>query len=196
MIRKLAIFFKETFSGKWLCISNILTICRIALTPLITYELLTRQWGLALFFFIIAGFSDVLDGYLARRLNQQTPLGVYLDPIADKILILSSFWAILSIKSRFPLPIWFVKFALVRELVIVIGAIYLLVFKEIKSIQPTIWGKLTTMFQILFIVWLITCLIAGWNPQKTYSAALLLLLTFSCFSLMDYIKRGVRHLKG
>lgn len=165
-------------------ISNLLTLSRILFTPFIVLAIVRSSWTCAFFLLVVAGVTDMLDGYLARWLGQETKLGVLLDPIADKILLLSCFSALAwSQPPGLVVPIWFVWLLLVREACIVLGSVFVLWYADHRHqpqppIGPTKWGKLTTLVQLLLIGWLLVCYFFSWVPAKTYW------LTFSCVVLV------------
>lgn len=128
---------------------NILTLVRLLLTPLFVILLLRDQRNPALLIFCMAGFTDGLDGLIARWFNQRTVLGAYLDPIADKALLMSAFvcLAILEI-----VPEWLTVIVLSRDILIVIGvAIFTLTEKKFR-VRPSLLSKITTAFQIAMVI--------------------------------------------
>lgn len=137
---------------------NQLTLLRLVFIPFVVIAIVERRydWGLALF--IIAGISDVLDGLLARLLKQQTALGQYLDPIADKLL-LSTLFLVLSFEHRIP---WFVTvLVFARDLGIMTVSALLYITNTMRDLKPSIWGKANTAVQvatvfvvILYEVWM------------------------------------------
>lgn len=182
--------------SKIINISNLLTFVRIAITPIIVVGIMNHRWTGVFFLLLLAGVTDVLDGYLARLLNQGTTFGACLDPIADKILLISSFAALCFVDSpSFFIPSWFVFFVLVRE-TIILGGAFLLFFLGIKvKVSPSVAGKLTTFFQLSFILWIFSCYFFGWNPQRTYTVLLISITLFSLISLVQYGLVGVKYLK-
>jgi cardiolipin synthase len=174
-------------AGRWLTLSNGLTFLRIVLTPFIVMGIVQRSWGVVFGLLLVAALSDFFDGHLARWRGEQTVLGTYLDPIADKILLVSSFAALSFVDSpSFSIPFWFVFLVFMREMIIIGGAVILFVTRIKFKVSPSIWGKLTTFFQLTFILWLFICYFAGWNPIRTYSVLLVLLAIFSLISLVHY----------
>ncbi len=115
-------FFKELPAHeKRLTLPTMLTIARIVLVPFIIGAMVMQHWGLAFCLFIVSSLTDMLDGTFARLLDQQTFLGACLDPIADKLLLLSVFTALAFVQSPlFSIPLWFVILVLIRELIIVL----------------------------------------------------------------------------
>lgn len=189
-------FSEKIFEDKsWFTISNFLTFARILLTPVIIYGIYKEKWNFVFLLLLIVAATDVLDGYLARLLNENTNLGKILDPIADKFLLISSFCALAFVDSpSFFIPSWFVLLIFVREFIILFGTFLIFKFRVNFEIAPTIWGKLTTFFQLLFIFWLFVCNFFGWAPARTYHTLLILLSLFSILSFLQYIKIGFMYL--
>lgn len=181
---------------KRITIPTIITLVRILLTPLIVYSMVMHQWGNAFGLFLIASISDMLDGSIARFCKQQTFLGACLDPIADKLLLLGCFFALAFIDTPlFVIPQWFVYIVLIKELTIIGGATFLIITASADTIRPTLLGKLSTVVQMLFIIWLFACYFFHWVPLKTYWTMLSLLLFLVLASLVQYVCIGIRALK-
>ena len=197
MNKKVSILKKINEDGKWFTISNFLTVMRILLVPFIVINVIWEKWDVTFVLFVIAAVSDLLDGYLARLLKQQSYLGKILDPIADKFFLLASFSSLAFLKTpSFRIPIWFIVLFLVRETTILFGCYFIMRKKVDFEINPTIWGKLTTFFQILFIFWIFACYFFSWIPKRTYYVLLFFLALFSVISLFKYIKIGIQNLKN
>jgi len=129
-------------------IPNIITALRILIVPLFIILLINRQLGMALAVFIIAAVSDGLDGLLARLLNQRTLLGAYLDPIADKLLLMAAF---ISLAFMDLTPAWLAVLVISRDVLILIGiAIFTLIHMPM-TMRPSLISKLTTLCQLLTI---------------------------------------------
>ncbi len=181
---------------RWLNISNVFTLIRILLSPVIVWQMSRRNWNFAFGLFVVGAVTDLLDGYLARLFNTQTNLGRMLDPIADKIFLVSSFFSLSFVSTpSFQIPAWFVYLLLFREFVLLFGCALLFVLKIKFEVQPILWGKLTTLFQFIFIVWIFSCYFFHWIPLKTYSIILILLAVYSIFSLLQYVRVGFNYLK-
>ncbi len=180
-----------THEYRWLTISNCLTFTRLLVAPLVMCAIATEYWITAFLMFACAAFTDLLDGYLARLLHEQTHLGRLLDPIADKVLLVGSFGALTLYESpSFPIPHWFLLLVVVRELLLITGSLVLLCRGDGNAVQPHWWGKMTTMFQTMFIMWLFICRFMHWGPTKTYYVLLYALAIFSAMSLLYYGKHG------
>lgn len=157
--------------------------------PFLVYAILAHQFGLAVIILAGAAVSDALDGALARRWKQETPLGAALDPVADKLLVVACYAAIMSISSPyFVIPRWFIMLVVMRELLILLGALYISVWKHVVPIAPTQLGKMTTAMQLLFIGFLL--LISALKLTIIWLFSLLFAGVTVCVvaSLFDYIR--------
>ena len=182
---------------KKITLSTMLTLLRIALVPCIVSAMLMEWWGAAFSMFCVAAVSDALDGYLARLWHEQTFLGACLDPIADKLLVLSCFFTLAFIRSPlFTIPQWFVVLVLVKELILIGGSITFYLIKGHIDIKPTLLGKMTTVVQMFFIIWLFACYFFSWLPVKTYASMLGVVLLLVFASLVQYGTIGIRQLFG
>lgn len=182
---------------RWWTLPNTLTIIRIALAPVLVACMLLGALELAFGVVIFASLSDMLDGSIARFLQSTTHLGALLDPIADKLFLLTSFCSLAFIPSPLmPIPLWFFCLVVAREATIVIGTTLVMLTNASVTIAPSIWGKLTTFFQLLFIIWVFGCHFIGFQPGILYEVLLYALALFSLFSLGTYIKRGISYVVG
>jgi cardiolipin synthase len=127
---------------------NQLTLLRLIFIPFIVINIVDNNYRWALFLLVIAGISDALDGLLARKLHQQTRLGQYLDPIADKLL-LSTLFLVLSIIHVIPWKYTVLVFS--RDLCILLTAAVLYATTTIRDFRPSIFGKINTGAQVVTI---------------------------------------------
>lgn len=172
--------------------STMLTLLRIVLTPFIVGAMVMHEWGVAFWLFIISCVCDILDGNIARWFKQETFLGACLDPIADKILIVSCFATLAFVQSPlFSIPLWFVLLVLCKDLVIVGGSAAIFFLRGHLIVHPTLLGKATMVAQSGFIIWLFSCYFFGWVPVKTYYTALGLLFVLVVLSLLQYFRQGL-----
>jgi cardiolipin synthase (CMP-forming) len=178
-----------------LSIPNYLTLFRILLTPVFFIALVSyapEKEGLrftALVIFVIAALTDALDGLLARFLKQRTALGQMLDPLADKILLMSGYIGLLFVASLpFRPPLWVTITIIFRDLILLAG-FFALHFASVKvEVQPNVWGKLTTVSQMLLL-----CFILLEWPVAVPLAYLT--VTFTIVSGMIYITRGLKFIQ-
>lgn len=144
-------------SLRWL--PNAISIMRIFLVAPILYYIVDEQYGLALLLFFIAGFSDGVDGYLAKTFDWHTRIGALLDPIADKMLVGGVF---VTMFVTGMVPPWLAILVIVRDVVIVGGATaYNFLVRPVEG-EPTRISKLNTALQLLFVVFVLSHAGFGW----------------------------------
>ncbi|MGB9893893.1 MAG: CDP-alcohol phosphatidyltransferase family protein [Candidatus Saccharicenans sp.] len=133
---------------------NYLTLLRIVLIPFFVLSLVKHKPAEAFFVFLFAGLTDALDGLVARIWHQKSVAGLWLDPLADKLLIFSSFFLLSFPEFAFPNAIpWRVFWTVLgRDLLIVIGALMLFLLKRKQNFIPTMMGKTSTVCQILTVL--------------------------------------------
>lgn len=165
---------------------NALTALRIALTPFVVWRFLAGDCRGAFILLLIAGFSDAVDGSLARRLGQVTRTGAYLDPIADKLLLTSVY---VSLGVVHIVPRWLVGLIVGRDLVILLMAAAGLAFTGHRDFPPSIWGKLSTMVQIVTALAAVVGCVAGYSLPTIFVGATALVTGWSG---VHYVWRGAR----
>ena len=133
-------------------IPNLICLARIVLVIPIIRSLLQEQFLFSLLLIIIAGLSDILDGYLAKKNNWRSYLGAVLDPAADKILLVSLF---LTLQSMGLIPLWLTLTVITRDLMIVFGLSLYRYFVGVPQPKPTRISKLNTTLQLVFVVFVI-----------------------------------------
>jgi len=166
-------------------IPNLLTIFRILLVPVFIIFIIYNRMVMALAVFILAGLTDGIDGLIARVFNQKTPLGAYLDPIADKLLLGSAF---LALTLRDILPNWLTVIVISRDVIILGGVVVLSLMKKEVRVQPSVVSKATTWLQV------ITIILAILSLERVIFLEVVIWLTalFTIISGFQYIYRGVR----
>ena len=145
-------------SSRILTLPNVLTVFRMALTPVFVSLLFYQKFVWALGAFVLAGITDGLDGLLARRFKQQSPLGRILDPIADKMMLVTSF-VVLSMRGVFPTPLpkhlpvpfWVTITVISRDIFILVGAVAINMVSGFRAFQPSFLGKVSTVVQIVAV---------------------------------------------
>jgi cardiolipin synthase (CMP-forming) len=164
---------------------NQLTLLRMIFVPFIVIHLVEGRYLWALIVFVIAGFSDGLDGLLARRLHQQTLLGQYLDPIADKLL-LSAMFLVLSILRKVPWKFTVLVFS--RDVSILAASAVLFAIAGLRDFRPSMFGKANTVSQIgaIFFVLLLQVHAVRWVGIARL-AFLRATFTFTIISAVHYV---------
>lgn len=189
----LRIFNRIPSTEMRITIPTLFTIARIVVVPIIVVAMIKACWGIAFCFFMLACITDLIDGFLARLLNMRTFLGACLDPIADKILLLSCFSTLAFVKNPlFSVPRWFVLFVVGKELLQLGGAVFIYWLRGHLDVHPTLLGKTTTCIQMFFIMWLFACYFFCWVPIKTYYVMLGIMIFFIGASFAQYARIGLR----
>jgi len=171
-------------------IPNLLTLVRIVLIPITVIFLMQGAFLKALILLIISGITDGLDGFFARVLNQQTVLGSYLDPLADKAL-LASCLVTLSIKGV--IPGWFTVVVISRDLIILIGIAILSIMSIRYEIRPSFVGKLTTTLQLLTLLFFLVFRIVPGTLNYLWLLTLQwITVAFTIISGFNYMMRGIK----
>lgn len=164
---------------------NQLTLLRMAFVPFVVIELVDGRFFWALVLFVIAGFSDGLDGLLARKLHQQTLLGQYLDPIADKLL-LSTMFPVLSILHRIPWKFTVLVFS--RDISILAASAVLFAISGLRDFRPSIFGKANTFSQIAAVFFVMLYAIRStrwiWITRTVFLRAT---FAFTIISALHYV---------
>jgi cardiolipin synthase (CMP-forming) len=169
-------------------IPNLLTLLRIILVPVIVILLIQGLFLKALIVFVVAALSDVLDGFLARILRQKTALGAYLDPIADKALLASSF---VTLSILHVIPGWLAVIVISRDVIILLGIAVLSMMSISVNIRPTFVSKITTALQLSTVLIVLYDLSMPdsfhdlWQTAFFWLTALLTII-----SGLDYMMRG------
>jgi cardiolipin synthase (CMP-forming) len=164
---------------------NQLTLLRMMFLPFIVIKLVEGHYFWALSLFVLAGLSDGLDGLLARILKQQTTLGQYLDPIADKLL-LSTVFLVLSIMRKIPWKFTVLVFS--RDISILAASAVLFAIAGLRDFRPSIFGKANTFAQVLAVFFVMLLEVHHtrwvWIARLTFLRAT---LTFTIISALHYV---------
>lgn len=173
--------------------ANKITIFRILSVPFFITTLIyyTPQKDylrfIALLIFILAIISDAIDGYIARTKRQKTEAGAILDPLADKILLITAFILLYNISHLYfeiTIPLWAVLIIISRDIMLLLGGGILLITNQKNRINPTWWGKTSTFFQMMTIVSLLLKFNLSyyiWN----------IAIIFTLISGIDYLRKGI-----
>lgn len=169
----------------WAFIPNVLTVARIAMAPPLALAILGGRPLLALGLALACGFSDLLDGWLARRYRWETRIGALLDPVADKLLMLA---AVIPLGVVGVLPIWLVLLVVIRDLVIVAGATAWHHFIAPLMGQPTRLSKITTAAQIVLVLVALVELIESVRlPDLVWTSMVLVVAGLTLASGLHYV---------
>ena len=161
---------------------NVLSLFRLCLTAFFILAITYQRYTLALALFVAQAVSDLLDGFFARMMHKKTDLGAWLDPIADKVMLVSSY---LVLWFQEIIPLWVVGIVLLRDVVLILGflVLHLLSYRMVPS--PTLLGKATTLFQMITILYLLWSTTREFQGYFFYVTAAL-----TAFSGFQYVLLG------
>ena len=126
-------------------IPNLISAFRIILVPVFLVLIINDRFLDGLVVFVLAGISDGVDGMVARLFNQKSLLGSYLDPLADKCLLIAAF---VCLAVMHIIPIWLTVLVITRDILILLGSLVLFMKNGAYTVKPSIWGKATTFLQL------------------------------------------------
>jgi cardiolipin synthase (CMP-forming) len=171
-------------------IPNGITLVRIALVPFFILAVVEGNFPLALGLFLVAGLSDGLDGWLARSLGMRSLLGSYLDPIADKALLVAAFVALTWPQpGMVRIPLWLTVLVLSRDFLIVLTALVLYLGADMRAFPPSLWGKSTTVAHIVTVALVLVANI--WPVREIILlVSFYLALALTLVSGIDYTRRA------
>ena len=156
------------------------TLVRLCLVPVITWAVWFACWRLAGFVFLFAAATDFLDGYLARAYNEKTVLGAMLDAVADKLLMTSVLVTVLLMPAPVVLPHWALLVVLIKELVIMGGAVLLIGFRGMRSIAPPFLAKMSMAGEMLLLAWILLACSYGFVVPVVLAVVVVILALASC----------------
>jgi cardiolipin synthase len=180
-------------SSRVVTLPNLLTVIRMILIPVFVTLIVYQRFGWALFVFLAAGVTDGFDGLIARRFDQQSQLGRILDPIADKLLLVTAFVALSQralmpqpVPRHFPIPFWVTAAVISRDVFIIVGAAAINIVTGFRGFQPSWLGKISTFVQILSICFFLFA--ANYPPISGYlPTAYTIVFALAVFSGAHYI---------
>lgn len=170
---------------------NFITLLRIGAIPVFLILLVDERYTEALLVFILAGITDSLDGLLARWLDARTTLGAFIDPLADKLLLVSSF-VILAFLGD--IPRWLAVLVIMRDVIILIGySVLFFVTGHAIEVRPTLIGKASTFFQLLTVIMALVALHnVAWQIPLLRDASEILAGATVTISGLQYLSRALR----
>jgi cardiolipin synthase len=187
-------------SARIITVPNLLTVFRMVLIPVFVSLLFYRYFVLALGVFVLAGVTDGLDGLLARRFDQKSQLGTILDPIADKLLLVTAF-VVLSMRSVFPqplpshlpVPFWVTAAVIGRDVLIITVAGAINIMTGFRGFKPSWLGKLSTLIQVIAVGMILLAAVTGYGFYLPTTYFIVVLLAFaSGFHYVFHVARLMR----
>jgi cardiolipin synthase len=186
---------QRTKTGRLLVITipNLISILRLLLVPGVVLAMLQARWDWAFAGFVVAGISDGVDGFIARQFNQRSRLGAYLDPMADKLLLVSVF-VVLGLVNQ--LPLWLVVAVVSRDGLIICAVVLSSVMGHPVEMKPLLVSKANTAIQIILAAEVLAELTFGMHLDPLRSALIILSGLLTVASAAAYLVAWLRHMSG
>jgi cardiolipin synthase (CMP-forming) len=190
-----ALDFSGTFFGRGegLSIPNLITLARILAVPVILWAIISGEMGIAFALFLAAGLSDLIDGFLAKRFGMATELGAYLDPLADKAMIVSIYVALGIVEA---IPRWLVILVVSRDIMIVSAVILSWLVDRPVKLRPITVSKLNTVAQTVYATVVLAALTFGWEIAPVKDMLMGLVAALTLLSVAFYVAEWVRHMNA
>ncbi len=184
---------RGTPPGPALTVPNFITIARLLSVPLIVWLMITDRFTEATVLFVMAGLSDAADGFIAKRFGAASELGAYLDPIADKALLVSVF---VTLGFKGALPAWLIVLAVSRDILIIGGILLAYLLSNPMEVRPLWVSKMNTAAQIILIALVLGAQSGAAIFQPLLAASVLVAAGLTVASAAAYLVEWVRHMAG
>ena len=179
-------------SSKIITIANLLTFLRMALIPVFAIMLVYHREGWALAVFTVAGVSDGIDGFIARRMRQESELGTIIDPVADKLLMTTAFVmltlpGVLESKPHLPVPFWVTATVIGRDVMIIVVAGAINMMTGFRGFKPSWLGKASTFVQVVGVILILVAAVFPANNGLFLPTTYVVVAGFAVASGIHYI---------
>jgi cardiolipin synthase (CMP-forming) len=185
------LYLFQAMAASALNIANILTVLRFCLVPIVIVSIMNREWSIAFVLFLTAGVTDAVDGFVARQFDMRTELGAYLDPLADKALLVSIY---ITLAIAGILPAWIAILVVSRDVMIVGAVIVSWIMDNPVEINPLKLSKANTLVQISFAAMMLLLLALGVALQPWLFWGLLVVAALTIASMLAYLATWFRHM--
>jgi cardiolipin synthase len=179
--------------GLKLSIPNLITLARIILVPVVVWLIASGQLQVAFLLFLAAATSDAVDGFLAKRFSWKTELGAYLDPLADKVMIVSMY---VTLGITGVIPLWIVILVVSRDIMIVGAIILSWVVNRPVKIRPLVVSKVNTGVQIVYVGLVLWSNGYGYDTEPLLTLVMVLVAVLTLLSVGLYLAEWVRHMNS
>src|ERR1700683_514303 len=180
-------------AGRSLSIPNLITLLRVILVPIVVWAIISGEMLLAFVLFVIAGISDAVDGFLAKRFHMESELGAYLDPLADKALLVSIYVALGIART---LPISLVILVVSRDITIISGFMLSWLVEMPMEVRPHPVSKVNTVMQILLATLVLAEKSFGFNTAVLETIGIVLVAALTLLSIAFYLAEWFRHMNS
>ncbi len=174
-------------------IPNLITVFRLILVPVVIVMIMQGRWPAAFILFVVAGVSDAIDGFIARRFDMRSEFGAYIDPLADKALLVSIYVTLAIVGT---LPSWLAIVVVSRDLMIVAAVLLSWVMARPVKIRPLMVSKLNTAAQIGFAALVLSTNAFGVDASAIEDVAMVAVAGLTIASAAAYLAGWLRHMTG
>lgn len=185
--------FNDVAPGRGLSIPNLITLGRILLVPVVVWAIISGEMRIAFLLFLAAGISDAVDGFLAKHFRMASELGAYLDPLADKALIVSIY---VSLGIAGTLPIFLVIIVVSRDIMIISAFLLAWLVGRPMPVRPLMVSKANTVAQILLAVLVLAEQAFGFNAELLAQLTMAAVAILTLLSIAFYLAEWVRHMNS
>jgi cardiolipin synthase (CMP-forming) len=184
-------FCWKNMQASALNIANLLTMLRFCLVPIVIVSIVNKQWTLAFVLFVTAGITDALDGFVARHFDMRTALGAYLDPLADKALLVSIY---ITLAIGNIIPTWIAVLVVSRDVMIVGAVMVSWVMGNPVEINPLKLSKANTAAQISFAAMMLSALAFSLSIEPLVFGGIVIVTALTLASMAAYLASWFRHM--
>ena len=174
-------------------IPNLISLARILLVPVIVWAIASNEMQVAFGLFVVAGLSDLVDGFLAKRFRMATELGAYLDPLADKAMLVSIYVTLGIVEA---VPRWLVILVVSRDIMIVTAVILSWLVDKPVKLKPLLVSKLNTLAQVLLAAFVLAWLGIGLRLELAIQVLTAMVAALTLLSIAFYLAAWVRHMNA
>ncbi|NIX77219.1 CDP-alcohol phosphatidyltransferase family protein [Microvirga terricola] len=174
-------------------IPNFITIARLIIVPLVIVMIMQQRWETAFILFVVAGVSDAIDGFIARNFNMQSEFGAYIDPLADKALLVSIYVSLAIVGA---IPGWLAIVVVSRDVMIVSAVMLSWVMSRPVTIKPLLVSKLNTLAQLAFAAYALAANAYGVDLGGFDEVAMLVVAALTVASAGAYLGGWLRHMSS
>lgn len=169
---------------------NLISLMRLFMVPVIIWLIIDRKFGFAFLLFVAAGISDLLDGLLARLLKSQTTVGKFLDPLADKVLLVGVF---VTLGVQGFVPSWLVILVTFRDFIILGGALLALFYNSNLEIKPLFISKVNTVMQLIMITFVLAKMVLNRPPTLYDHILYIVIAATTLISGVAYVRKWLKN---
>jgi cardiolipin synthase len=172
-------------------LANLLTVLRFCLVPIVIVSIINREWTIAFVLFAIASITDGVDGFIARRFDMRTELGAYLDPLADKALLVSIY---ITLANGGFVPVWLAVIVVSRDIMIIGAVIISWIMDNPVEIIPLKLSKANTLAQLSFAALMLFMLAFSVTSDRFVQAGVVVVTVLTLGSMVAYLATWFRHM--